>query len=88
MVNLAGIEIVPVVGILPGRPLGLSANPDEVDDVLVIRLGELLEADTYRGEQWGGDGGRQMHEFDLEHDTVWGATSRILHQLLTLTLGV
>lgn len=84
LVNLVGIEITPVVGVLPGRPAALEANPDEVDAVLVVPLSELLRADRYRGEQWAP--GHLMHEFDLDEDTVWGATARILHQLLSLTL--
>lgn len=84
LVNLAGIEITPVVGVLRGRPAALEANPGEVDAVLVVPLSELLRADRYRGERWG-PGARLMHEFDLDEDTIWGATARILHQLLSIT---
>jgi 8-oxo-dGTP pyrophosphatase MutT (NUDIX family) len=84
-VTLAGIEMVPIVGVVSMLPSDLVANPGEVDAVLVVRVGDLLVADHYRGERWGhGDGGRDMHEFDLEGDTVWGATSRILHRFLEL----
>jgi hypothetical protein len=29
-----------------------------------------------------------MHEFDLEGDTIWGATGRILHRLLEVVSAV
>lgn len=84
-VTLAGTEMVPLVAELPGRPTDLSANPAEVAAVLTVRVGELLVTEHYRGEQWEG---RQMHEFDLEGDTIWGATARILHQFLEVVLAV
>jgi hypothetical protein len=50
-----------------------------------VRVGDLLVADHYRGERWAEpDPGRDMHEFDLEGDTIWGATARVLHRFLEL----
>lgn len=88
-VTLAGIEMVPVVGVLAAPPTDLVASPVEVDAVLTVRLADLLVADHYRGERWiDGSLDRDMHEFDLEGDTVWGATARILHRFLELLAGV
>jgi 8-oxo-dGTP pyrophosphatase MutT (NUDIX family) len=84
-VTMAGIVMVPVVGILTAPPRDLVASPAEVDAVLVVRIRDLLVAEHYRGERWGAEGPvRDMHEFDLEGDTVWGATARILHRFLEL----
>jgi hypothetical protein len=85
MVTTWQMEMVPMVGLLAGRPHDLIADPGEVAAVLTFPVGELLVADHYRGEVWGD---RDMHEFDLEGDTIWGATARILHRLIELVLAV
>ena len=82
-------SIVPFVAVLPGRPQVHIASPDEVEAVLDVRLGELLEDGVYRGElwPWGGEE-RPMHFFDLVGDTIWGATGRMLANLLEIVLGI
>lgn len=85
----SGSFIVPVVGILPGRPDDLVANPDEVAHILHVRLAELLHEDVYREELWGfDDAERPIFFFELVGDTVWGATASMLRRLLALVLGV
>ena len=77
--------IVPFVGALPGRPLDLKPNPDEVELVLTLPVRELLHADTFHEEVWNFLGGeRPMMFFDVVGDTIWGATARILYGLLSL----
>ena len=44
--------IVPVVGLLDGRPEGLVPNPGEVDEVRFVPLDELLRDDVFREERW------------------------------------
>jgi len=80
--------IVPYVGVLPGRPDGLVANPDEVDAILHVPLSELLDPELFREEQWPiGSALRPIVFFDLVGDTVWGATASMLRQLLGLVTG-
>ncbi len=80
--------IVPVVATVAVRP-ALTAHAAEVDRILWVPLGELSSADTYREEWWGiGDLERPIHFFELDDETIWGATARILHQLLRLAHGV
>jgi 8-oxo-dGTP pyrophosphatase MutT (NUDIX family) len=78
-------NVVPILGVLPGRPKDLIASPDEVDDVLMVPVAELLRPDIYREEIWF----RQMASnasfegipitfFELERDTLWGLTARII----------
>ena len=76
-------HIVPVVGRLPGViPLG-PASP-EVERVLWLPLSELVRPDTYHSERWGSTPtDRLLHFFELEDETVWGATAFMLHDLLT-----
>ncbi len=87
-------SIVPYVGVLPGRPSGLTPDPHEVEAVLTVTLDELVQDDVFRTELWtwppqtGLDGERTVHFFDLYGDTVWGATGRMLVNLLCVALGV
>lgn len=74
--------IVPVVALLPGRPV-LRPFDVEVDAVLHVPLAELLDRRTYREERWGSvDLNRPVYFFELVGDTVWGATASLLRQLL------
>lgn len=80
--------IVPVVGLLPGRP-ELTPNPGEVDAVLHVSLSELMDPEVFREERWGsGELARPIYFFDLFGDTVWGATAALLRQLLARLTGV
>ena len=81
-------RITPFVGLLERRP-HLSANPAEVARVFDVSLAELVSDGVYREERWDlrGLGDRAMHFFELEEETVWGATARILMELLELLVG-
>ncbi|MEP7115775.1 MAG: CoA pyrophosphatase [Ilumatobacteraceae bacterium] len=80
--------IVPVVGTLDQHP-ALHPAADEVDRIIWVPLGELARADTYREEIWDFDGERRpIFFFELDDETIWGATARMLHQLLRVALGV
>jgi 8-oxo-dGTP pyrophosphatase MutT (NUDIX family) len=79
--------IAPFVGFLPGRPF-LQPNPHEVVRVLEVPLSELLDPDAYREERWDTHTfDFDVHFFDLEDETVWGATARILTSFLTHLVG-
>jgi 8-oxo-dGTP pyrophosphatase MutT (NUDIX family) len=80
--------LAPFAGALAARP-ALTPNPHEVDRVFDVALAELLEDGVFREERWEILGGeRPVFFFELIGDTVWGATARILHQLLALlTVG-
>jgi 8-oxo-dGTP pyrophosphatase MutT (NUDIX family) len=79
--------IVPYVGVVDRVP-ELEPDPGEVERILTVPLGELLLPETYRQERWqfAGDE-RVMHFFDLPDDTIWGATSAMLYNLLGLLTG-
>jgi len=80
--------LAPFVGVLPQRPV-LIPNPAEVARVFDVAVAELMDADVYHEERWDlpGMGERPMHFFDVAGETVWGATARILHDLLVLVTG-
>ncbi len=84
----SGSFIVPVVGTVD-RPPVLRPADAEVDRIMWVPLAELTRADTFREEVWHRDGEpRPIFFFELEDETIWGATARILHQLLRVALGI
>lgn len=76
--------IVPVVATLDER-LDLSPQTTETDRVMWTPVAELTRAGTYHRERWGIPPlDRPLHFFHLDDETVWGATARMLVDLLTL----
>ncbi|NNE10624.1 MAG: CoA pyrophosphatase [Ilumatobacter sp.] len=79
--------IVPKVATVD-EPMPLEAQTMEVDRVLWVPLSEFLRPDTYRSEVWGiGSTDRVLHFFELDDETVWGATAHMLVDLFTRTFG-
>jgi 8-oxo-dGTP pyrophosphatase MutT (NUDIX family) len=85
-VTVSSVSLVsPLVALLPGRPRGLVASPDEVESILYVPASELLLDEVYREEIWPiEDQLRPITFFELEGDTVWGATAAMLRQLLAI----
>ena len=80
--------IVPVIASISHKP-ELRLNEHEVERALWVPLVELTRADTYVGETWTfatseRSSEQPMHFFYLDDETVWGATARMLHELLDL----
>jgi 8-oxo-dGTP pyrophosphatase MutT (NUDIX family) len=74
--------IVPKVATITERP-ALNAQTGEVDRVFWLPLAELTRPDTYRSERWGNrPHDHVLHFFELDDETVWGATARMLVDLL------
>ena len=89
--------MTPVVAVLDGRPPTTPA-PDEVARVFDVALRDLL-ADAVFAEEWWAAPGRPgvnglpggefpVWFFSVAGETVWGATARVLTELLCLVLGV
>lgn len=75
--------IVPIVARLPG-PLELEPASTEVERVLWVPLAELVRPDTYHAERWGSPPmDRLLYFFELDDETVWGATAHMLVDLLS-----
>jgi 8-oxo-dGTP pyrophosphatase MutT (NUDIX family) len=83
-----GEVITPVVGVLTSRPKFL-ANPSEVQRVFDVALSELAAAEVFREERFEVlDKWYPVFFFDLYGESVYGATARILVELLRLVLEV
>ena len=80
--------IVPVVAQLERRP-EVVRSAAEVERILFVPLAELYRPDTYRQEIWWRPPMEwPIHFFELDDETIWGATGRMLVQLLTLAAGL
>jgi 8-oxo-dGTP pyrophosphatase MutT (NUDIX family) len=87
--------MTPVVAVLADRP-SLVAEPDEVARIFDVGLAELLADGVFAEEWWavpgrpgrdGDDGGGfPVWFFHAGGETIWGATARVLVELLCLTL--
>lgn len=89
--------MTPVVAVLAARPT-LVAGPDEVARIFDVALSGLLEDGVFAEEWWtvtgrpgvGGPDGAAFPVwfFHAEGEIIWGATARVLVELLCLTLGL
>jgi 8-oxo-dGTP pyrophosphatase MutT (NUDIX family) len=85
-------SIVPVVGYLDALP-ALMPSPDEVDEILPVALRDLLADGVYWEEIWSPESATPLvlpffaGAEGLGDDLVWGATARILTDLLVLLAG-
>ena len=79
-------HIVPHVVRLPDVPTKFSPN-GEVDRVLSVSLVELIRPDTFAQEHWVfPDREVVVPMFYLDDETIWGATARMLQEMLLLAL--
>ena len=72
--------MVPVVARLAAVP-SLRPDPNEVDRVHTPSINSLLDESRWRSKQWRG---HQVYLFDLDGDTLWGATARMVRRLIGL----
>jgi 8-oxo-dGTP pyrophosphatase MutT (NUDIX family) len=72
--------VVPVVGRVE-TPLRLVPSEREVARVHTPLLDDLSDADRWWSIPWNGF---QVWYYDLDGDTLWGATARMVRQLVGL----
>jgi hypothetical protein len=91
---VSGSLIMPVVATVPRRP-HLVASPDEVARVFDVSLRELADPDVFHEERWSipgreipGSAGNSFAVwfFEVEGEMIWGATARMIHELLSIVL--
>lgn len=92
----SGSAIWPVVGVLAKRPT-LVADPAEVERVFTVALSELVADEAFLEELWrrenlrpsaDSDGFFPIYFFQVPGDVIWGATARVLTELLCVACGV
>lgn len=80
-------HIVPHVVLLPHEPNDFVIN-GEVERVFSVALSELIRPDTYAQEHWVfPDREVVVPMFYLDDETIWGATARILQELILVSLA-
>jgi 8-oxo-dGTP pyrophosphatase MutT (NUDIX family) len=91
----AGSSIWPIVGFLERRP-EFTIDPSEVDRAFTVALSDLVAEGAFIEERWrrpilrpgaDDDGYYPLHFFKVPGDLVWGATARVLTELLSLVTG-
>jgi 8-oxo-dGTP pyrophosphatase MutT (NUDIX family) len=92
----SGSAIWPVIGTLLESPT-LVVDPVEVDRAFSVSLRELLADDAFLEERWrraqprpgvDGEGFFPIYFYRVPGDVIWGATARILTELLCVVTQV
>ena len=91
-----GSAIWPVIGFLDGRPQ-MVTDPAEVDRAFTVPLAELLAEGAFLEERWrrdrlrpgaDADGYFPIYFYRVPGDLIWGATARVVTELLCVVTGV
>ena len=84
LVVTSGFRLTPWVGVVP-YPYPYVAQPDEVAGLVELSVADLLAPGSHRvGTREAFGMLHEVHTFDVGGNVVWGATARILHQLVTV----
>ncbi len=91
---VSGSSIQPVIGFLNEEPL-LTANDAEVERIFDVALCDLLQDGNFAEERWRRDSPRKVspdgtfpiYFYRVPGEVVWGATARILTELLCVVTG-
>jgi len=84
LVVTSGFRLTPWVGVVP-YPYPYVAQPDEVAGLVELSVADLLAPGSHRvGTREAFGMMHEVHTFDVGGNVVWGATARILHQLVTV----
>jgi 8-oxo-dGTP pyrophosphatase MutT (NUDIX family) len=79
---------------VPSRPR-LVASPDEVERIFDVALRDLADPAVFHEELWAipgrevpgsVDNSFPVWFFEVEGELIWGATARMIHELLTIVL--
>jgi len=86
--------IMPVLATVPARP-HLVPNPHEVERVFDVSLHELADPAVFHEERWSipgrtilgsDDDSFPVWFFEVAGEMIWGATARMIHELLCIVL--
>jgi 8-oxo-dGTP pyrophosphatase MutT (NUDIX family) len=91
---VSGSLIMPVVATVAPRP-HLVASPAEVERVFDVALRDLADPEIFHEERWqipgreipgSPDNSFAVWFFEIEGEMIWGATARMIHELLSVLL--
>jgi 8-oxo-dGTP pyrophosphatase MutT (NUDIX family) len=91
---VSGSLIMPVVATVASRPK-LVASPAEVERVFDVALRDLADPEIFHEERWSipgrvipdsPDNSFAVWFFEVEGEMIWGATARMIHELLSVVL--
>ena len=82
--TVTGISVAPFVGRIQ-YPVDFKLNTDEVERLIIVPLAHLLDP-RYFGREFYDINGAQYktYTYTYKGDVIWGATARMVHNLLTL----
>ena len=82
--TITSFRIVPFVGAIP-EGLTLRPNPEEIAEVIEVPVRALLSPSLPRVEMWNVmEKEREVYFYDYGAHVIWGATARILKDLLAI----
>ena len=82
LVVMTGFRLTPWVGVVP-YPYRFVAQPEEVAGIVRFRVEDLLRPGVHRtGTREAYGMVHEVHYFELGDAVIWGASARILHELL------
>ena len=87
--------IWPVIGVVRHRP-AFTIDRNEVDRVFTVPIVDLLNVESFAEERWwrdsqrlgSSDGSFPIFFYRVPEDLIWGATARILTELLEIVSGI
>jgi 8-oxo-dGTP pyrophosphatase MutT (NUDIX family) len=91
---VSGSVILPIVATVPVRP-HVAASPAEVERVFDVSLRDLADLENFHEERWrlgearapgSPDDAFTVWFFEVEGELIWGATARMIHELLSVVL--
>jgi 8-oxo-dGTP pyrophosphatase MutT (NUDIX family) len=83
---VSGYVIAPFVGLLTERP-ELRPSPIEIDEVLELDVSRLAAEERAVEPEDAPRGVPPMYVYEVDGNTVWGATGRIVHGFLEVLRG-
>lgn len=86
--TVTGFRIQPFVGVIPAdHPL--QPSPAEIEEIIEVPVRHLLQKSIFRTELWKHEGqDHPVYFFDYAGHVIWGATARILVNLLERAAGL
>ena len=87
LVVTSGFRLTPWVGVVP-YPYPYVAQPEEVAGLVELPVAGLLAPGSHRvGTREAFGMVHEVHTFEVGGETVWGASARVLHELLVAWRG-